>query len=224
MNINSEHIVDFASYGNLASQTDTDEIYKVNYERIKMMLKFSRGYKSLILTSTSALQQENHNDYIKSKGLMENFALDYARITKRPIVIFRPSSVTGVGEQKEHLIPTLIRSCLYGELMKFVENPVHDFINVKDVVSAILFMEENMDKCKGKVWNVSTGVGHSNKKVKEIVEWATGKKANVELVDSLRQYDSGNWIVNNSGLLGFGWKPKITLEETICSMVSAEKS
>lgn len=224
VNGGAEHIVDLASYGNLASQTDIEEIYKVNFERVKIFLQFSKRYNSLILTSTSALQQLNQNDYIKSKGMMEEFALNFALERKLPIVVIRPSSITGIGEQKEHFIPKLIRSCLYGEEMPFVEFPVHDFISVDDVVSAILFIEENIDKCKGNVFNVSTNIGQSNKQIKEMVESITENKANVKLVDSLRKYDSENWVVDNSKLLKLGWKPIKTLEETICSMVSKEKS
>ena len=224
VNGGAKHIVDLASYGNLVSQTDIEEIYKVNLYRVKMLLEFSKGYDSLILTSTSAIQQPKPNSYTTSKGLMEKFAMDFVHQRKLPIVVIRPSSVTGVGEQKEHLIPKLIRSCLYGEEMPFVESPVHDFIAVEDVVSAILFLEENIDNCKGRVWNVSTGVGYSNKEVKELVEKVIGKEANVKLVDSLREYDSIDWIVDNSQLVGLGWKPIKTLEETICSMVLKEKS
>lgn len=222
---NVDHIVDLASYGNMAWQTEKDEIYKANLFRPFQILLNSKGFKSFILTSTSAIQQEGYNDYILAKGMMEKAVLFYASKTGLPITIIRPASVIGVGEQKEHLIPKLIRSCLYGEEMDFVEEPTHDYISVSDVVSAIIHIQENIDKCKGKYFNISSGKGYSNLEIKRMVEIETGMRANIKINNNFkRPYDGNNWVVNNGELKRLGWQPKEPIEQTICKMVYEEKS
>ena len=137
-----------------------------------------------------------------------------------PIAIIRPFSVTGVGEQKEHLIPTLIRSCYTGEQVNFVQEPVHDFIDVEDVVDVILNLSNN--SARG-IFELGSGKQYSNAQVLDIVERVTGKKANINFVPSLRPYDNENWASTNFKSRGWGWSPTKSLEQSIKEMVEAYK-
>ena len=112
---------------------------------------------------------------------------------KKPYLIVRPSSVTGVGEQSQHLIPTLIRSCIDGEEMPFVGEPKHDFIDIDDFCNGLVTLIK--EGVYNQTVNISSGIQYSNEDVKKMVEVVTGKKANIKRVKSMRKYDTDKWIV-----------------------------
>lgn len=51
----------------------------------------------------------------------------------------------------------------------------------------------------------------------------TGKKANLKMVDKMRTYDNTHWVVDNSEMLKLGWKPEVSLEESIRRMVDDQQ-
>ena len=133
-------------------------------------------------------------------------------------VIARPYTIIGRGEQREHLIPSLVNSCLWGQEMPFVESPVHDFVDVKDVVDALLIIAEKA-KFKGEVYEIGTGKQLTNGRIREIVEKTLSCPAKIKLVKSLRSYDTKRWRAKNRNLRALGWSPKRTLKETIQGVV-----
>ena len=124
----------------------------------------------------------------------------------------------GVGEQKEHLIPKLIDSCLYGTEMPFISEPVHDFLDVEDFVDALLIVKDKA-QFKGEIYEVGTGTQTSNQEVRLLVEDITGKKANIRPVGNMRAYDTRDWRSNNERIYSLGWEPKKSLRESIGKMV-----
>src|SRR5205823_13943330 len=125
----------------------------------------------------------------------------------------RPYTVIGVGEQKEHLIPTLIRSCFTGEPMKLTLKAVHDYVDVEDVVADLIQFADS--KSIG-IFEIGSGTPTSNGMVWKLVEEITGKKANVTIVDQLREYDSLNWYCKNP--------PKRTLKSLATSIEEMVKA
>jgi nucleoside-diphosphate-sugar epimerase len=158
--------------------------------------------------------------YSRTKKAAEEILFSYMDKYNMPICIVRPFSVTGVGEQDTHLIPTLIRSCLRGEFMNFVSHPTHDFIDVEDVVSGLINLSDH--QAKG-VFELGTGRKHTNQEVLEMVEKATKKKANLNRVDQLRMYDNKEWVSSNYKARGYGWLPAKSLKLSIKEMVDEFK-
>jgi len=142
--------------------------------------------------------------------------LSYMEKYQKPFCIIRPYTIIGVGEQKEHLIPTLIRSCVKDEKMNFVAGPVHDFIDVEDVVGGILNLSQN--SARG-IFELGTGGQHTNQEVLELVEHFTKKKANINTVEQLRSYDSEVWRSSNYRARGYGWLPHKSLADSVKEMV-----
>jgi len=122
-----------------------------------------------------------------------------------PWIIVRPSSVTGVGEQEQHLIPKLIKSCLDGVEMPFVGEPTHDYIDVEDFVKGVMYLTENINKYRNQTFQISSGISYSNEDVKNMVESITGKEANIKRVENMRKYDTEKWIVKPT--LEFSQRP-----------------
>lgn len=202
-----------SSYGNLHSQTDEYETIKANVLDLVHVLSQMK-FKQFVYLSSSSVKLRTQTTYSRSKKAAEEILLAVMEKHNLPITIIRPFSVTGVGEQPEHLIPTLIRASKTGEVVNFVPNAVHDYISVEDVVSGII----NLTGHKG-IFELGTGNGHTNQQVLEIVEKLTGKKINVNVVDSMRPYDNEDWVSTNFKARGFGWLPRKSLEQSIKEML-----
>lgn len=203
-----------SAYGNLVSHQDDDLIYKANVEDLMHVLSQAKGFKfkSFVYVSTSSVMLKTQTTYSRTKKAAEELLLAFMEKHDVPVCIIRPFSVTGVGEQKEHLIPTLLEAAKTGKLVNFVPNPTHDWIDVDDVCEGIISLVNH--GARG-VFQLGTGKETTNQEVLGIVEKVTGKKVNTNLVDSLRSYDATGWVSNNYKARGYGWFPKVKLEESI---------
>jgi nucleoside-diphosphate-sugar epimerase len=209
-----EYFFFLSSYGNLASQTDEDMTIKANLEDLLYVLKQlkDKKFKSFVYMSSSSVALKQQTTYSRAKRAAEEILLAYMERHDVPICIIRPFSVTGVGEQKEHLIPTLLDAANTGKLVNFVPEPVHDWIDVEDVVDGIVSLAQH--GARG-IFQLGTGHATTNQEVLNIVEKVTGKKVNINKVDSLRAYDNTSWVSNNYRARSYGWLPKKTLEQSI---------
>ena len=215
-----DRIYDLSAYGNMHGQNEVDEIYRANVARVVDLLRTTENYKSCILTSSSAVLLSKQTFYSSSKKAMEDLAQRWVEETDKPVVVVRPATIIGPGEQPQHLIPTLIRSCQTGERMKFVPHPTHDFLHVQDFVDGVMLIAKYANELKGQVLDLGTGIPSSNRMVLDLVEEYTGKKANIEEVALLRKHDTQDWTVPPSlQLMKLGWKRKYTLEQTIEQMI-----
>ncbi len=219
-------VFDLAAFGNSSGHTEKDvtEIYTANLLRVvelsRHLLTKESQSKFLIYISTSSVTLPHQTYYSASKKATEEFLQIYARENNYPVAIVRPYSVTGPGEQAEHLIPKLIHSCMTGEEMPFVGEPVHDFIDVRDFVDALLVIRGDMETSRGDMFSIGRGVQYTNEQVKDIVESVTGKPANLKRIDSMRSYDVNNWVADTYRIKELGWRPKYTLGQSITDMVN----
>lgn len=214
-------IFDLASFGNLFHQTDVKEIYQANLYRVLRLLHQSEDvyYKSMVLVSSSSVLLPHQTYYSLSKKAMEELATKWASDHEQPIVIVRPTTVIGVGEQPSHLIPKLIDSCLNGTEMPFIGDPTHDFLDVRDFVSGMIYVSKRASDLPGYTFNIGSGESIPNWAIKSLVEEYTGKKANTKEIENMRPYDTREWKVDTSDIRLLGWSPKYTLKETIKNMV-----
>lgn len=215
-----------ASYGNMYNQTNLDKIFDVNIENTRALLnlvsaKFfiyfssSSVYGPTVANMHEGAELTGSTPYAIAKRVGEYECRRFGEIRKT--LIIRPFSVTGKGEQSQHLIPTAIRCALTGEVMPFNPYPVHDFIDVDDLLDAIEIIVAK-SKPRGpwsEIYNVGTGIQTSNQEVIDIIERLLNKKVKVEIVKSMRKYDSNHWQANITKLKALGWTPQKTLEQSI---------
>ena len=215
---NVDVVFDLAAAGNLAGHQGSEkEIYKANLMRIIDSMDYL-GDAKFIYISTSSVTLPVQTPYSLSKKAAE----DFLRYTGKRVAIARPFTVTGVGDQKDHLIPKLIDSCLNGTEMPFVKEPVHDFIDVEDFVEALLTIKDK-GLFEGEIYEIGTGIQTSNDEIRLMVEKCTGKKANIKLIDSMRNYDTKDWRANTERMYSLGWSPKKSIPQTIKEMVDHER-
>ena len=212
-------IFHLATFGNMIWQQDLDQTISANVVGTARMLESAMGYKAFINVSSSSTLLDNDTFYSATKLCSERICNAMQQFSHQPIVNVRLSTVIGKGEQKEHLIPKLINSCKTGEKMLFVGSPTHDFIDIRDVVSALIVIAKNAQTVVGKSINISNNNSYANVEVKNMVQDLLHKRANLLRVKALRSYDTTNWRIDNTELLKLGWKPKYTLEQSIRSMI-----
>lgn len=217
----ADHYIDLAAYGNYSDQTDIEQIYEANVMRLTRFIKGAEQYpyKSFITTSSGSVHLKP-NFYSASKLATEQLVRAYAIQRNKPILALRPFSVTGVGEQPRHLIPTLIRSCIEGEQMPFIGSPVHDFVDIEDLVQAYIVAGSRANSLKGGAFDVGRGESYKNSEVRSIVEQVTKQKANIVVSRKLRDYDSPVWAAETNDLCKIGYLPTKNLRQSIKEMVN----
>ena len=200
-----------STYGNMYFHDDDRQVIKANIEDLIYLLfeAVKCGFKSFIYMSSSSVNLPIQTMYSRTKKAAEEILMAYIEKYEYPICIVRPYSITGIGEQKEHLIPVLIDSCFTGKLVNFVPDSCHDWIDIRDIVNEIIRLSDA--RING-VFEIGSGILTSNKEVLELVEKITGRKANINIVESLRPYDNKSWCAEKQ-------TGKISLEDTIKSMV-----
>ena len=211
-----------AAYGNKFQQDNDLETIYANIVATINLLEMTRDqqYKGFINFSSSSVGLPYETFYSATKASGERLIRAFVNKYNKPVFSVRPFTIIGNGEQSEHLIPTLINSCLTGQEMPFVSEPVHDYINVRDVCDAVLTLMQFAEDLKGQIIDIGTGKGTTNKQVKVLVEKITKHKANTKEVESLRPYDSKEWVANPIILKTLGWVPAKKLSDTIIEMVN----
>jgi len=206
-----------SAYGNMSTHTDEKKIVQANVLDLVHVLKTVdwKTKPTIVYISTSSVKLEHQTFYSRTKKMGEELLLAYLKKYDAQILIIRPMSITGVGEQEEHLIPKLIDSCMNGTEMPFVGEPVHDFIDVEDFVGGVMTLVEA--GAKG-IFEIGTGKGYTNEEVKNIVELTIGKNANIKRVENMREYDNKEWISKNRKLREYKWRPEKTLYQSIKEM------
>ena len=211
---NPDKMFFLSTYGNMAHHNEYSKMVKANVQDLLTILNGFRGW--ICYMSSSSVLLPVQTPYSRTKHAAEEIL---QALPELDACIVRPYSVIGVGEQKEHLIPTLIRSCMEGEEMPFDPKPVHDFVDVEDVVDGLIALSET--RAIG-IFEFGSGVPVTNQQVLDLVESATGRKANIKPVSNLRPYDNPDWYCTSSFYQFF--KPKKNIEQSITEMVEAYKN
>ncbi len=195
-----------ASYGNIYGQNDVREILRANL--VEPMGMVDAGAR-LVYLSSQSVKLKVQTPYTRAKRAMEEFLLAIGGHC-----VIRPFTIVGIGDSPKHLVPTLIDSVLHGTEIEFASWPTHDYIDVEDVVEAIV----NLAPHDG-LFEAGSGRVHSNAEVLGIVEKVTGGTVNAKFATSLRPYDVRIYpSADGSGRI-HGWAPKKTLEESISEQV-----
>lgn len=203
-------IYHLSSYGNLFHHHECSQIIRANLLDL-MLLNHSPA--KVIFVSTSSVALPVQTVYSAMKRAAELWLSELSEI--QDYVIVRPFSVTGVGEHRCHLIPTMIRCCLSGEHADFSGSPVHDYVDVDDAAEGLVCASRMPS---GSVVEIGSGIETSNQEVLRMVEEECGSTASITRVDRVRPYDTGMWK-SDPEMWPRGWRPKKKLGESVREMV-----
>ncbi len=206
---NAKKLFFLSTYGNMAHHDNHGLMIKANVRDLLTVISVFDGW--VCYMSSSSVNLPVQTSYSRTKRAAEEILQALPELKS---CIIRPYSVTGVGEQKEHLIPTLIRSCMEGEPMDFVPDATHDFVDVEDVVSGMMILSKI--EARG-IYEFGNGIAYTNGVVKDIVEDVTKRKATIrKTLTSLRDYDDQNWCCTNHNDY---FQPTKSLRASITEMV-----
>lgn len=196
-NFPPDYIFHLAAHGNMANQASWDETVKANVDMTYKLLYATRHipYKAFINTSSSSVLLPHQTIYSATKAAGEFLCAAFIDTLSKPITTIRPYSVYGIGEAPYRFIPTVFRSCMYGEEMVLDPTPVHDWIYVEDLVRLMVDLALREDEEEGDIVNAGTGVGTSNSSIVTLIEGITAKKANITIANvPLRPFDNASWV------------------------------
>lgn len=211
-------VLNFATYGNLRGQRDTEEIWQVNVVGTRNLVEALRR----VAPETVYLQIGSYSEYGLSdrpmredqtcapispygiaKLLATELVLGYCRVNGLKAVVLRVSSVYGPGEQPERLFPTLFRKQQAGESFEMWNGNVgRDFTWVGDVCDILWRFVANGGYGRfGEVFNLSRGRQTRLVDVVEAFRTVVGPLAVIDSRRSPELTDSPLWQGDISKLL-----------------------
>lgn len=125
--------------------------------RTKLFVNFGSCFEygdhgNILLTEDIDCKPESL--YAISKNASTNLSICYAKKQNVNLITVRPFGVFGEGEGNNRLAPSIIESCLHNKVVKTtLGEQIRDFVNVKDVVKAVIDLVE-ADYAPYEIYNI----------------------------------------------------------------------
>jgi GDP-4-dehydro-6-deoxy-D-mannose reductase len=169
------------------------------------------------------------SDYGRSKVTQETLALAYGNATDAAIAVARPFNLAGPGQPGTFVCGRIIDQVIAIErkekagLELLETESSRDFIDVRDVVKgyfALLAHPDFSADCAGRAFNLGSGRACSIADIIAMIEEITGEQYPVSLPRVPPQILLPSQQSDNTRITATtGWKPEITLEETLRDML-----
>ncbi len=219
-----------------ACDSDPMLAYEINFKQIKNIVDWIKGTNKKILypntnsgygvgedgiycDETSELKPISV--YGKTKVDAEQYILNNS-----DGICFRLATVFGVSPRMR--TDLLVNDFTYKAItdkyiVVFERNFKRNYIHIKDVALAFIFMIENYDSYKGQVFNV--GLSDANLSKKELLEKIQNYVKDFAVVydDYYEDPDKRNYIVSNEKIEKTGWFPEYNLDLGIKELIHAYK-
>ena len=156
--------------------------------------------------------------YESSKAAADRIVRAYAATFDLPTIVSRACNIYGPSDVNPRIIPNTIRACLRNEspvIFKGIES-VREYIYVKDCIDAYLLLVENIEKTKGDVFNVGSGVVKKQSEVVEDIARLFGLKPKyVDPKPYMLKEIKSQYLSSEKIRERLGWMSKVTFEEGI---------
>ena len=163
-----------------------------------------------------------HSPYGCSKGTADQYVLDYARCYGLPATVFRMSCVYGphqCGTADQGWVAHFAREVLRGRPITFYGDgrQVRDLLFVNDLVTAMEAALAQLDRCRGRAFNMGGGVGNalSLRDVVALLAQRSDRRPTVSH-DDWRAGDQRYYVSDTRAFTAVtGWKPRTSVAEGI---------
>jgi dTDP-glucose 4,6-dehydratase len=203
----------------LGTQTVANAVLKYR-DRVERFIHISSS--EVYGTALSEAMDENHpllplSPYASAKAGADRLVYSYWATYELPVIIVRPFNNFGPRQHLEKAIPRFITSCLLDEPLRVHGDgsAARDFLFVADLCGALdLFLEADLRKVAGEVFNVATGVDRSILAIARDVVRLMGKDQGLITFVG----DRPGQVFRHTGDIGkiqqaFGWQPQVSWEE-----------
>lgn len=208
--------------------TSTNKVYG-DLEDIGLTLNGTRYYPENSVFRANGISEERnldfHSPYGCTKGVADQYILDYSRTFGLKTVVFRMSCIYGphqFGTEDQgwvaHFLIQALKDnpiTLYGD-----GKQVRDILYVEDLVNAFMLAQQHMDTISGNAFNIGGGVKNTISLLEliKMIGKVSGKKPNV-LFDDWRPSDQKYYVSDFSKFKkSTGWFPKYGTTEGITNL------
>lgn len=196
-----------------------------NLDYLPIIEKRERYVFKNIESISEKYQLNFHSPYGCSKGCGDQYVLDYAKIFNLNTIVFRQSCIYGphqFGMEEQGWLAWFIVSLVLNKRVTVFGNgkQVRDVLYVDDLINAYDLAFTNINKTKGKVYNIGGGIKFNLSLLEsfKIIEKIVSKNLNFNL-SSWRPADQKVYISDVAlAKNDFSWTPKISPEEGIKRM------
>ena len=218
-------IFDCVAYGAYSFETDSQLIYRTNFQFLTRMLSRleSRSIACYVHAGSSSEYGDNaagpterdptepNSDYAVSKVAAANLIYFYGKRKQFPSANLRLYSVYGPLEDSARLIPNIIRHGVEGTYPTFVNPAVsRDFIYVDDVTEAFVDTSQNLTAADfGESFNIGTGRKTTIGEVAAAARELFGISDEPSFTMPDRTWDVQDWYADvKKAWMRLGWEPR----------------
>jgi len=228
--INPHIIIHLAAYGSAPTQRNEDKILQTNIIGTFNLLNacLDINFDIFINTGTSTEygivnSKINENVYPKPLSLYGASKVSatilcelFARAYKKKIITIRPFSVYGPYEEKIRFIPTIIRSLIEQKEIQLTKETIRrDFIYIDDLINAYINAINYQSYIKHSIYNIGSGVEHTNKQVVQTLFKVTNLKSKLKIgAFAKRKWDTTHCVSDISlAKKDLKWQPINSLDQ-----------
>ena len=218
-----------AIVGMPACKAQPELTVKVNYEQVKNITKWITKNQKIIIPNTNS-QYGSSTEIITEDSPFKPLSLyaetkcdaEKAVLDSGNGIALRLATVFGMSYRMR--MDLLVQDFVYkaitdGYLVLFESHFIRNYIHIRDIVGAFLFMIENYEKCNNNAFNV--GLTEANCTKLELAQTIQKYVPDLVIVENnfKQDFDQRNYMVSNSKLENAGWSPKFTLEDGIQELI-----
>ena len=218
-----------AIVGMPACKAQPELTVKVNYEQVKNITKWITKNQKIILPNTNS-QYGSSIEIITEDSPFKPLSLyaetkcnaEKALLDSGNGIVLRLATVFGMSYRMR--MDLLVQDFVYkaitdGYLVLFESHFIRNYIHIRDIAGAFLFMIENYEKCNNNAFNV--GLTSANCTKLELAQTIQKFVPDLVIVENnfKQDLDQRNYMVSNSKLENAGWVPIFTLEDGIKELI-----
>lgn len=176
-------------------------------------------------------QLDFYSPYGCSKGVADQYAIDYARIYGLKTVTFRQSCIYGerqLGIEDQGWVAWFAIAATLGKRLTIYGDgkQIRDVLDVRDLVKAYEMAYMSRDQISGKAYNIGGGPGNtlSLLELLVMVERMTGQPISRTHAEQ-RPGDQPVFVCDSrAALADFGWAPKIPVNDGVTNLIEWVRS
>jgi nucleoside-diphosphate-sugar epimerase len=204
-----------------ASETPLDYLETNTYGTARVIDQCRRkGCSLTFLSSFRPGAEAAPNPYVLSKSLAEQICSFYADKCGVQVATLRMTNVYGPGQSRRFLIAHILSQLLDREVPEIVVQdlvPCRDYLHVEDAVDAIVLSAGAQASV-----DLGSGVAHSVEDVIQVARNAAGLQKRYRATGAARINETQRTQADiRDARKVLGWKPRISLEDGIRSMIES---
>lgn len=218
-----------AIVGMPACKAQPELTVKVNYEQVKNITKWITKDQKVIIPNTNS-QYGSSTEIITEDSPFKPLSLyaetkcnaEKAVLDSGNGIALRLATVFGMSYRMR--MDLLVQDFVYkaitdGYLVLFESHFIRNYIHIRDIAGAFLFMIENYEKCNNNAFNV--GLTSANCTKLELAQTIQKFVPDLVIVENnfKQDFDQRNYMVSNAKLENAGWVPTFTLEDGIKELI-----